>query len=604
MQLAAAFLVYTAISLALWWHGLSRGLPGGATTLLPSGSADPGQEVWFLGWLPHALGSGINPFFSRAIFAPRGVNLLANTSVDFVGLLLAPVTVTEGPVAAFWTAVFLAPALSALGAFALCRRHVGWGPAAFVGGLFYGFGPFIATDLRYGHLDLTWAVFPPLIFLCLDELLFSGRRKAPVVGAALGGLVVAQFFVSTEMLAITAIVVFVGVLCLAVARPRSVPGTMRRAAPGVLVAAGIALALLGYPVWAAVAGPRHFTGAVWAHVGGTAATLSATVEPRAELPGVAFISGGNGNYLGAGLLVVLALAAVVMWRSVALRTSLGLAAIAYVFSLGSRLHAGATPTAVPLPAALLGHIPLLDSVVPSRFAAMVDLFCGMALALVTDDARQRASTGSHVAAVRAPNAIDVPQERNALRPMTSRGVSSGALTRRALTTAFPVAVAAAALVPVALVPPWPYATATRTRPAVLASIGGVDVRRPDVVVYPDGATAASEEMVWQAQEGYRFALADGYAIVPGQDGRATESPSLDAVWLVFAAAELHRLHLPLSVSARQAMRADLVALHVDRVVVLAHRPGSRSVRRALTSALGHPHSVTRGATTWLIARRP
>lgn len=570
LDVPLALAAYLAISLVLWEHALANGLAGGATVTLPAGSADPGQEIWFLAWLPHALGGGANPFFSHAVFAPTGVNLLSNTSVAFVGLVLSPVTVAAGPVAAFWTAVLLAPALSALGAYALCRRHVAWRPAAFAGGLLYGFGPFVATDLRYGHLDLTWLVFPPLIFACLDELFVRRRRRATTTGALLGVLVVAQFFVSTEMLAISAVTALSASVLACVARPRAARAALRAGAPGAGVAAAIAAAALSYPAWAAVAGPRHFTGAVWPHIGGTATSLAATVEPHAELTGVAFISGGNGGYLGAGLVVVLVFGSLVLRRRRALQAALVLAAVAYVFSLGDRLHAGPSPTAVPFPAAVLGHLPLLDSIVPSRFAAMVDLFCGLALAIVLD--RVRHGQWEPVAASGAPAGVRI--------------AAAGA-------------VAALALVPLGLLAPWPYPTARLHRPPVVASLGSAGTRtaRGVVVVYPDASSDVSDLMVWQAQAGFPYRLPDGYAIVPGPGGRAVEAPPSNAVWLVLAASALQRLHLPLSASARHALGRDLAAMHAGEVVVLPGRRGSSLARRALSAALGPPRTLG-GAAVW------
>ena len=200
------------LGVIVWWHVWASG----PSVTLAAGSSDPAQEVWFLAWALHALEHGANPFFSHAQYAPAGVNLLANTSILALGVVLSPVTALFGPVVAFNVAVTLAPALSATAAFFAVRRYAAWQPAAFVGGLCYGFGPFVATDLRFGHLNLTFLAIPPLILLALDDLFVRRSRPAPAVGAVLGGLVVVQFFVRTESLAVSAIVAFVGLVVLAV----------------------------------------------------------------------------------------------------------------------------------------------------------------------------------------------------------------------------------------------------------------------------------------------------------------------------------------------------------------------------------------------------
>jgi hypothetical protein len=570
----AAFAAYQLLALAAWWHLLASGL-----SELPAGSADPGQEVWFLAWLPHALGAGTNPFLSHAIYAPDGVNLLSNTSFDLLGLLFAPVTVLAGPVAALDVASLMAPAVSALAAFALCRRYVRWWPAAFAGGLVYGFGPFLATDLRYAHLDLTWLALPPVVLLLLDELLARQRRRPLPTGALLGAVVVAQFFVSTEMLAITAITVAVTLVVVTLARPRSVGPRLRAAWSGLAAAVAVAGAALAYPVWMVVDGPRHVDGAVWRVVGQISASVSAAVAPHAELAGVAFVSGGNGSYLGIALLAVLAAGAVAYWRSAALRLALALVVACYLLSLGYELHVGRTSLHVPLPAAVLGHLPLVDSIVPERFAAMVDLFAGVALAIVLDHVRHGESPGWRRA-----------RTRPARRSWTARSVLGGL-------------VAGVALLPLLFVPPWPYATTpVRPEPALLdrlpASTSPAGL--PVVAVYPDSPQAGSAEMVWQASGGFEYRLAGGYAIVPGPGDRATESPRLDALWLVFAAASLHRLHLPLSPVARRGVRASLRTGHVHEVVVLAGAAGSGAARRALVSVLGPPTRQVGGAVQWAV----
>ena len=75
---------------------------------------------------------------------------------------MAPVTWLFGPVASLNVALTLGPALSALAMFVLLRRWVTWQPAAFVGGLLYGFSPFILVHLTDAHLMLGAGVHSPV----------------------------------------------------------------------------------------------------------------------------------------------------------------------------------------------------------------------------------------------------------------------------------------------------------------------------------------------------------------------------------------------------------------------------------------------------------
>ena len=63
--------------------------------------------------------------------------------------------------------------------FWLLRRWVRWTPAAFVGGLVFGFSPFVFVNLAGGHLMTGVLVLVPLMVACLDELLIRQRGGPP-----------------------------------------------------------------------------------------------------------------------------------------------------------------------------------------------------------------------------------------------------------------------------------------------------------------------------------------------------------------------------------------------------------------------------------------
>ena len=86
----AAYLLIDAIA---FWAVLST-----TNRLFGSGSAGPGQMVWYLAWIPHAIAHGQNPFSSTSVLVPNGVNVAQNTSVPLLGVLAAPITVLFGPV--------------------------------------------------------------------------------------------------------------------------------------------------------------------------------------------------------------------------------------------------------------------------------------------------------------------------------------------------------------------------------------------------------------------------------------------------------------------------------------------------------------------------
>ena len=188
--------------------------------------------------------------------------MLSQTSVMGLSVPLVPVTWIWGPVASFNVASTLTPALcTAFSAFVVLRRWAPWTPAAFVGGLFYGFSPFVLSSLPYGHLNLAAFMLLPPILAVLDEILIRQGHSAVWSGVVLGLFIFAQFFLSSELLAIVAVVAVIAVVALVAAGVLlSDPAELRRRAPHAAKGLGVGLAvgavLLAWPAWFALDGPR------------------------------------------------------------------------------------------------------------------------------------------------------------------------------------------------------------------------------------------------------------------------------------------------------------------------------------------------------------
>src|SRR5205085_3329535 len=161
----AALLFYTALAFLLFWQVWSS--PGHRSL---SSSADPDQTMWFLGWTRFALSHQHNPLFSDFLDYPHGVNLMWNTSVLFPGALLSPVTSWQGPVVAYNLLITLSLPLSSWCAYLAIGRWVQGRIAAVVGGLVYGFSPYMMAQ-ALAHVNLTLAFAPPLVLLLLHNLL-------------------------------------------------------------------------------------------------------------------------------------------------------------------------------------------------------------------------------------------------------------------------------------------------------------------------------------------------------------------------------------------------------------------------------------------------
>ena len=216
-------------------------------------------------------------------------------------------------------ALTLAPAVSSLAMFVLLRRWVAWVPAAFLGGLVYGFSPFLITELALNQLNIAFLAIPPLVVMVLDELLVRQRRSAVAGGLALAALLVAQFFVSTEVLVITCLFAAIAVLVIVAfvewRQPEEVRARFRHAARGLAIAVGATVAVLAYPMWFLLRGPGHLTGSIWsngnfAHFGNTLGSFWATGGLQQIQAEMLRFGGYQGptlpvlGYLGPGILIV------------------------------------------------------------------------------------------------------------------------------------------------------------------------------------------------------------------------------------------------------------------------------------------------------------
>ena len=320
--LLTATAAYLVLSLFLWWHVWTTH-PTSTTTC---GCGDSSLFTWFLAWPAYAISHGLNPLYSTALFHPSGVNLLSNTAEVGIGGVLAPVTWLFGPVATLNVALTLSPVLSALAMFVLLRRWVSWTPAAFIGGLAYGFSPFILIALTDAHLMLAMAPIPPLMVACLDEMVVRQRHRPLASGVLLGVLVFVQFFIGSEVLVLVVIAAAIGIALLilyGLVHRDALRSRIHHAVAAVVAAGITATVLLAYPVWFALAGPARLSGPIWGtsdiSYGGN--DLRDYLLPSTPSPAFTALDhhfGGyqaptlSGQYFGIGLIAVLVIGVVAL----------------------------------------------------------------------------------------------------------------------------------------------------------------------------------------------------------------------------------------------------------------------------------------------------
>ncbi|MBO0836292.1 MAG: hypothetical protein J2P28_12420, partial [Actinobacteria bacterium] len=549
----ALFIVLAVLLFSRAWANPSAAWAGVDT--------DPNLFIWYLGWTPHQLSSLQSPFFTTDLLFPAGTNLMWNTSIVLPALVLWPVTAAFGPIVAYNVMVTAAVALSAWCAYLAVRRLVPSNLAAGWAGLLYGFSPYM-THQSLGHPHMTLAMFPPLVLLMLHELLVRRRGGAVVMGALLGVASALQLLTGEEILAGTVLAAVAGVALLAYFHRHQIDGQDRRVLQASGAAAVCFAVLAAYPLAFQFLGPRRVFGLLQPPNVIVSDLLGFLVPPET----MAFSSSGsvaltdhftaapgeNGAYLGIPLMVLFAVAAVARRRSPIVRWAAPLTVVAAVLSLGPRLHIAGVDTRVPLPWLPLGHLPLLENLLPSRLMLFAFLGAGIVVA-----------------------------------DLAAAGIRAGGRRRAA-------ALAALCVASLPLVPKLPYTTTEARVPSFFQAGGGAEQLPPGrvVLVTPYANDGSSHAMLWQAVAGYRFKMPEGDAFVPGPTLGPPPSPLQTT---------LTRLDAGRSVSRSEAdlarTRAELSQARVQSVVA-GPSPGHDRIVRYLTLVLGRPPAYSGGVDVW------
>ena len=577
---------YAILALLVYWPIL----PWDNSRLPLCACGDAIQGVWFLHWTPFALLHGHNPFLTNYFDYPGGVNLAQNTSMPLLGILSAPIRWLFGPVAALNAMLWLAFPASATACFFALRRWVLWSPAAFIGGLLYGFSPYMIGQ-GIGHLNLLFVPGPPLILLTLDELVVRRRWRPRTSGIVLGLVAGAQFLISPEVFAGTAVLAAIGLMVLMIANPHQIGTHAKRVAIGLSWALLVCGALIAYPVYLELTGPDRFVGSAHGTYPFPADLLSPIipdanqlVAPRAWAQiGDRFIMGDyfeNGGYLGAPFLLFLTIVVVQLRRRKIILFSGIMAAIAGILSLGPRLTIDGHTTALLLPMAVLDHLPLVVSFIDARFALYVVLFAAVILAVWIDRFHEIASDriAAHV------------------RAQTHRTTS----IRKWPSVAVGGVVVVAVLAP--MIPKLPYPSQPTEIPKFFSTSEGQRIATGSVALtYPYPNNGELRAMLWQSTAAMRFKLIGGYALGAGSDGKASYDspprylPSVPATLVAFMSGGSPAASEPGSrLATPSQMRAFLV--HYKIAAVLSQSVGANpaAANALFAAAIGFPATRTGG----------
>jgi hypothetical protein len=560
-----SLVVCLALSVAMFW----RMWQDPTQRLLGSGLGDGALMMWFLRWTPAAIGHGVNPLFTDYLNFPNGVNVMWNTSLLLPGFLLAPITVTFGPVVTFNLLGTLAPALTAWTASLAFRRYVRSGLAALIGGLAFGFSPYMLAQNR-AHLQLSLAFLVPLLFLVTDNILTRQRRPAWLSGVALGVMAALQILIGEEVFALVAILLAAQVVLMMLLFPRHVLPKVPYAAIAFGVAGVVFVAIAGYPVWFQLFGPQHVNGDIqgtnryvtdlWNLITPTA--VQAVVPSEAKRITATF----TGNFAETNGYISIPLIAIVLFtvlrwaRSKAVvRVAFLLALLSVVLSFGDHLHIRGRITGLALPWNAIQDLPLLESAVPNRFMLIGMLFCALLLAIFIDQAlRWRWSE-------RVPAALLVIAVMVALAPRLP--LHDGRL---------------------AVAPFFTNGTVERVP------------QNSTVLVAPYPGPGGAAPMTWQALAKLRFRMPGGYFVGPQADGKPRYGAPPNRL-----AGQLIKLNAgwdppKMTPYRRLTFTYNLVQWKVGTVVVGSMRDERRhaNIVTMLTELLGRPPAREGGVAVW------
>ncbi|MEU4216308.1 hypothetical protein [Actinoplanes sp. NPDC026623] len=361
------------------------------TRVLASNDDDHGFFSFVMAHGERVLFHGANPLFSDRMNVPDGVNMMANTTVLALSLPMAPVTHFLGVGVSVVVLLTLGLAGTAFAWYWVLSRHlVRSQVAAWVGGLWCGFAPAMVSHAN-GHINFVSQFVVPFIVWQVLRLREPGRAVRG--GIVLGLLVTLQVFINEETLLFTALTLGVFVIAYAAFAWRTVLGYARRFAAGIAVAMATALVPLAYPLWFQFTGPQSYSGQPFEPGKFVTDLLALGAYARQSLAGNGAIARAlsvspteDNTFFGVPMLVMLVIAVVLLWHNLAARAAAIAAGVLLLFSMGPELRAGGHDTGIPLPFALISHVPIIDLVSVTRFAMVPATIIGVLLALAADRA--------------------------------------------------------------------------------------------------------------------------------------------------------------------------------------------------------------------------
>ncbi|MFD8795151.1 glycosyltransferase [Streptomyces vinaceus] len=387
-RLNAGGLAVAAVFLALSvyvFHGLWADLDG---RYLADALQDQNQWEWFVGVATDNITHLRNPLFTTAQGMPDGVNLMANATMLGLTVPLIPVTLLFGETVTFALVLTLGMAASAWTWYWLIRRRLvqsRWAAAA--GGALAAFAPPMVSHAN-GHPNFVVLFMLPLV---IDRALrLCEGRNVVRDGVLLGLFATYQIFLGEEPLLIAALGMLVFSLAYLLVDRRRALAAARPLGLGLVIAAGVCVPLLIFPLYWQFFGPQSYHSVLHGDNAGNSPRALVEYAARslfgdAETAGRLSLNTTEQNaFYGWPLLALGVIVCVWMWRRRLVRALAITGAVALALSLGPWVPVPRTDVVLPGPWRLMVKLPLFESVIEGRVAMVCAPVLGVLLALALD----------------------------------------------------------------------------------------------------------------------------------------------------------------------------------------------------------------------------
>ncbi|MGP0109224.1 MAG: hypothetical protein ACLPR9_10270 [Acidimicrobiales bacterium] len=577
----------------------------GQGTMIGPRNADQIAQIWYLAWAQIALSHGHSLFFTDWQNYPVGLNSGANPSMLALGVIFSPITTIFGPIVTWNVLLCLSLVVSAFSMCLVLRRWTQWWPAAFLGGLIYGFSTYMTFNAG-GYLFLSFAPLPPIVFLLLHEILVRKQWKPIRTGALLGILCGVQYLISAELLASLILMGAVAVILYLLINRKSFSlkeHYLRIATISTVVAGGLAL---GLPLALTFFGRQHAKGPPNSPVnlaqlhGDLLGPFNPGYLQRFTTSGLTsqwsqHLTNSAMMYIGVPLFATVVVMVYLMRRRGVVVFFGVMMAVSFVLSLGSVLYIGGNDTHVPLPFVVLANLPVTDGLLATRFSLYTILFGAAIIAIGAEamyrrllEARLFQSISEHwkvvvamLVSVSAVVIVALPMLPAHTQHITATGES-----------AFFKSGAASRIPAGSVVLAYPYPNA----PFVPAGPNHSSV-------YTYGPI--NNVLVDQAVSGMKFKVVGGYGWRPTKGTFGSVRPSrltprsvetlFDVSFAGVASPGQAKLIETSNITAD--LRTFLRDYHVRTVVILPLGHDPQTVVRNVTGAIGSPAEIA-GATVW------